>query len=219
MMSLSIRQALYLFLIIIAGFILSTMIFVSMAFADNGFWSEQEKESVSSISSKHALSNHKIQSINVSGSTTVSNVLNILADRFEQNHKNIRIDISGGGSSSAVTAMLAHPETIGQMSRAMKPEERNAFVKHYGYEPIEFKIAVDALAVYVNKNNPVKQLTSKQLTDIFSKKNPHINTWGDLHLTVVNTPEWQKQVIQIYTLPFSSGAYSLFDKKLLNKAG
>ena len=203
-----IRSALYILLIS-----------ATTACADNGFWDEQSGFKSSSVTAKYISSNDSKQTINVTGSTTVSNALNILADRFEQNHKKIRINISGGGSSSAVRAMLTQPETIGQMSRAMKPKERNTFVKHYGYEPIEFKVAVDALAVYVNKKNPVKQLTSVQLADIFSKKSHHINTWGDLKLSGLNTDDWHKQVIQIYTLPQFSGAYSLFNKKILNKSG
>ncbi len=211
------RQSLYIVLLLIVA--------MTSAFAENGFWEAQGSTLSTSTSSSpspstiNPSSNTRTQSINVTGSTTVSNVLNILADRFEQNHKNIRINISGGGSSSAVTAMLANVETIGQMSRAMKSKERNAFIKHYGYEPIEFKVAVDALAVYVNKNNPVKQLKSNQLADIFSKKAPQINYWGDLKISETNTTDWQKQVIQIYTLPQIAGAYSLFNKKVLKKAG
>ena len=210
-MMISSRQTLYS--------VLSLILTVTTVFAENGFWKAQESALPSSTSTINKSSNTRIQSINITGSTTVSNVLNILADRFEQNHNNIRINIVGGGSSSAVTAMLANTENIGQMSREMKSKERNAFIKHYGYEPIEFKVAVDALAVYVNKKHPVKQLTSNQLADIFSMKSQHINTWGDLKLSQVNTMDWQKKVIQIYTLPKTSGAYSLFNKKVLKKAG
>ena len=211
------RQALSFWLLIISFLIVSNLIFATFVFAENGFWNE-EQNSIAHV--KTNLSPNTIkQSVNVTGSTTVSNVLNLLADHFEQNHKKIKINISGGGSSSAVTAMLAHPQTIGQMSRAMKPKERKAFVAHYGYEPTEFKVAVDALAIYVNKNNPVEQLTSVQLADIFSKKNQHFITWGDLNLSLLDTDYWHNQVIQIYTLPKFSGAYSLFNKKILNKSG
>lgn len=216
MMRLSIRQTLYFLLTIITGFIASA----TLALAENGFWNEQSNEVSSSnnSSSVSAMPQSK-QVINVTGSTTVSNVLNILADRFEQNYKKSQIHISGGGSSSAVKAMLAHPDTIGQMSRAMKAKERAAFVKHYGYEATEFKVAVDALAIYVNKNNPVKQLSIVQLADVFSKKSPHVTAWGHLNLAEIKTDNWQNQTIQIYTLPTIAGAYSLFNKRILNKSG
>ena len=221
MLSLSIRQAHY-YLLVITACLLLIIAPLNFALAENGFWNEQETGAALSASSNISLNNtlhNNKQTINVTGSTTVSNVLNILADRFEQTHNKILININGGGSSSAVTAMLANPETIGQMSRAMKLKEKSAFIKHYGYEPTEFKVAVDALAIYVNKGNPVKQLTSVQLADIFSKKSQHIDTWDDLKLPHMNTGNWKKEVIQIYTLPQSAGAYSLFNKKILNKSG
>lgn len=213
----------YILLTISCTFIAAT------AFADNGFWDENSSLTSSSassdsfssnlFSSKNVSASTNKQTINVSGSTTVSSVLNLLADRFEQRYKETRINIIGGGSSSALTAMLADSDTIGQMSRAMKAKERDAFIKHYGYEPVEFKIAVDALAVYINKNNPVKQLTTTQLADIFSQNTPHVNYWGDIKLAKLNSTDWKKQPIQIYSLPQSSGAYSLFNKRILNKAG
>lgn len=192
----------------------------SITFADNGFWNETSTIKSVGVTGKHAkkVSINK-QMINLSGSSTVSNVLNLLADRFEEQHKNIKISISGGGSSSAVLAMLANSDSIGQMSRAMKKKERDAFVKHYGYEPIEFKIAVDALAVYVNKNNPIKELTKNQLINVFSDSRQHVDHWGDLDLQVVNNDRWKKQVIQVFTLPKIAGAYSLFNKRMLKQGG
>ncbi len=197
--------------------LLFSFFIAEFSYSDNGFWNVDAATQVP-ITLKNMSSNKNKQIINISGSTTVSNVLNLLADKFEQNYKNIQIKISGGGSSSAVRAMLNNSATIGQMSRAMKQKEWDAFVKHYGYEPVEFKIAVDALAVYVNKKNPVDKLTSTQLLDLFSDSH-HINYWGELKSDQLMTPNWEKQLIQVYTLPKIAGAYSLFNKRMLKKAG
>ncbi len=195
------------------------LVVISPVMAGNSFWEEGTVLSSSSFSTKNAVVVGKKQVINVTGSTTVSNVLNLISDRFEQEHKKIRVNISGGGSSSALTAMLANPKTIGQMSRPMKNKEHKAFIKHYGYKPIELKIAVDALAVYVNKNNPIKRLSKAQLASIFAKNNHNIVNWGDLNLPKLKSPHWQGKLIQVFTLPKFAGAYSLFNKKILNKAG
>ncbi|MDX2503523.1 MAG: substrate-binding domain-containing protein [Gammaproteobacteria bacterium] len=195
------------------------LLLANTAFAGNGFWQEADTSSSVSGASETRQANSSKSRINVSGSTTVSSVLNLIADQFEQRHKGIRINIAGGGSSSALKAMLFDPTAIGQMSRAMKKKERDSFVQRYGYQPMEFKVAIDALAVYVNKQNPLKQLTISQLAAIFSENEHAIKQWGELKLPELSTAEWKNKVIRLFSLPPTAGAYSLFKKRVLNKAG
>ena len=104
------------------------------------------------------------------------------------------------------------------MSREMKPKETGAFEKKFGYKPACVRVAVDALAVFVHKDNPIKCLTLQQLDAIFSKnrKGGHpkdIGTWGDLGLT----GEWANKPISLYGRNSASGTYGYFKKVALFK--
>jgi phosphate transport system substrate-binding protein len=104
------------------------------------------------------------------------------------------------------------------MSRAMKGKEMDAFEKKFGYKPTPVRVAVDALAVFVNKDNPIKGMSLEQVDAIFSKSNRRghkdVETWGDLGLS----GEWKDQPISIYGRNSASGTYGFF-KKLVMKKG
>jgi len=144
-----------------------------------------------------------------------------LADRFETKHANISISLTGGGSSSAVKAMLANANVIGQMSRPMKEKERESYKTQYGYEPLEIKIATDAIAIYVHKDNPLEQLSTSQLAGIFGsdkkKDGKSVDNWVDLNISSLNIEPWKTTEIEVFGLPSTTGAYSLFRKRILNK--
>lgn len=202
--------------------LLLTLLGAATVLADNDFNDFGEDTTITTsdfVSSAKQSSDTTKEIINVSGSSTVSSVLNLIADRFEQRHKEIKINITGGGSSSTLKAMLSTPDTIGQMSRAMKKKERAIFFQHYGYEPLEFKIAVDALAVYVNKHNSLNQLSITQLAEIYAEDSHNINQWGDLKRPEFGTQIWKNRAIRLFSLPQSTGAYSLFKKRVLKKSG
>jgi len=157
--------------------------------------------------------------IRLSGSTTVSNIINLLAGQFEQKHTDTVIKLTSAGSSSAVRAMLIDPNVVGQMSRPMKKKEHEQFKAQYGVEPIELKIAVDAIAIFVHKDNPIQQLTMAQLKSIFvqNKHNEEVDLWQSVGNNNSEDDYWQTAKIQRYGLNSKTGAYSLFKKKVLNK--
>jgi phosphate transport system substrate-binding protein len=102
------------------------------------------------------------------------------------------------------------------MSREMKPSEIDDFEKKFGYPPSKFKVAIDALAVFVNKDNPLKQLTLQQADAIFSKGRAcggakDITTWGDLGLT----GDWAAKPISLYGRNSASGTYGFFKEHAL----
>jgi phosphate transport system substrate-binding protein len=107
--------------------------------------------------------------LNSIGSDTLNNLMTLWAEAFRAKYPNIRIQIEGKGSSTAPPALIDATAQVGPMSRAMKPTEIDAFEKKFGYAPTAYRVAVDALAVYVNKDNPLDKLTLPQVDAIFSK--------------------------------------------------
>src|SRR5438309_5423412 len=126
--------------------------------------------------------------INSIGSDTLNNLMTLWAEGFNKFYPNAKIQIEGKGSSTAPPALIAGTAQLGPMSRAMKGTEIDQFEKKYGYKPTQLRTAVDALAVFVNKDNPIKCLTMAQVDAIFSKSRRYgykedIKTWGQLGLT------------------------------------
>ena len=103
------------------------------------------------------------------GSDTLNNEMTLWAEGFKGQYPNVKIEIEGKGSSTAPPALVEGTSQFGPMSRPMKDKEIEAFEKKYGYKPSKFRVAVDALAVYVNKDNPLQCLTLQQVDAIFSK--------------------------------------------------
>ena len=107
--------------------------------------------------------------LNSIGSDTLNNLMTLWAEGFQKQYPNVRIQIEGKGSSTAPPALISGTAQLGPMSRAMKAEEIDAFEKKFGYKPTPIRVAVDALAVYVHKDNPIDTLTLQQVDAIFSK--------------------------------------------------
>jgi len=123
------------------------------------------------------------------------------------------------GSSTAPPALISGTAQLGPMSRAMKPTEIDEFEKKYGYKPTQVRVAIDGLAVYVHKDNPITQLTMEQVDAIFSKTRKHgaakeITTWGDLGLT----GEWATKPISLYGRNSASGTYGYFKEHASTRA-
>lgn len=130
----------------------------------------------------------------------------------------MNIQIQAAGSSTAPPALTEGTSNLGPMSRKMKDKERDAFEKKYGYKPTAIPVAIDALAVYVNKENPVKGLSIPQVDAIFSSTrkcgyDADINGWGQVGLE----GSWADKSIQIYGRNSVSGTYGYFKKKALCK--
>ena len=127
-------------------------------------------------------------SIKSIGSDTLNNLMTLWAEGFKAQYPNVKIEIEGKGSSTAPPALIAGTAQFGPMSRPMKAAEIDEFEKKFGYKPTAIRTAVDALAVFVHKDNPIKCLTLQQVDAIFSKTrkggvDKDIATWGDLGLT------------------------------------
>jgi phosphate transport system substrate-binding protein len=153
--------------------------------------------------------------LNSIGSDTLNNLMTLWAEGFRAVYPNVNIQIEGKGSSTAPPALIEGTAQLGPMSREMKAAESDAFEKKYGYKPTEIKVAIDALAVFAHKDNPIKGLSLDQLDSIFSSTNKRggkpINTWGELGLT----GEWANRPISLYGRNSASGTYGFFKEHTL----
>lgn len=155
--------------------------------------------------------------VNSIGSDTLNNLMTYWAEGFKAAYPNVKIGIEGKGSSTAPPALIEGTSQFGPMSRQMKPTEMDAFEKKYGYKPTEVKVAIDALAVYVNKDNPIEGLTLKQVDGIFSSTHKRgggdIKTWGQAGMT----GDWANKPISLYGRNSASGTYGYFKEVALDK--
>lgn len=152
------------------------------------------------------------------GSDTLANMMTFWAEEFKRTYPNVNVQIQAAGSSTAPPALTEATSNLGPMSRKMKSREIEAFEKRYGYKPTAVRVAIDALAVFVHKDNPIKGLRIDQVDAIFSNNrkcgmHKNIDRWGDLNLT----GEWKGKDIQLYGRNSVSGTYGYFKKKALCK--
>lgn len=156
--------------------------------------------------------------LNSIGSDTMNNLMTYWAEGFNRVYPNVKIQIEGKGSTTAPPALISGTAQIAPMSRAMKPTEIDAFEKKYGYKPTVIRTALDALAIYINKDNPLKGLSLPQVDAIFSKTRKgkykeDIKTWGQLGLT----GEWSTRPMSLYGRNSASGTYGYFKEHALYK--
>ena len=152
------------------------------------------------------------------GSDTLANLMTLWAEEFKRLYPNINIQIQAAGSSTAPPALTEGTSNLGPMSRKMKNKEIESFEKKHGYKPTAIPVAIDALAVYVHKDNPIKGMSIPQVDAIFSgtRKCGHdkdINKWGQMDLGGA----WKGRDIQLYGRNSVSGTYGYFKKKALCK--
>ncbi len=156
--------------------------------------------------------------LNSIGSDTINNLMTFWAEGFNRLYPNVKVQIEGKGSSTAPPALILGTAQLGPMSRAMKPTEIDNFERRYGYKPTQIRTSLDALAVYVNKDNPIKGLNFAQVDAIFSKTRKggyreDITKWGKVGLA----GEWGNRPISLYGRNSASGTYGYFKKKALFK--
>ncbi len=155
--------------------------------------------------------------VNSIGSDTLNNLMTLWAEGFKALYPNVNIQIEGKGSSTAPPALIEGTAQLGPMSREMKADEKDKFEAKYGYKPTEIKVAIDALAVYLHKDNPLKGMTMAQVDGVFSttlkRGGKDITKWGDLGLT----GPWASRPISLYGRNSASGTYGFFKEHALSK--
>lgn len=150
------------------------------------------------------------------GSDTLNNLMTLWTEEFAKQYPNVNIQVQGAGSSTAPPALTEGTSNFGPMSRAMKSSEIQAFEKKHGYPPTAIPVAIDLLAVYVNKDNPIKGMSLPQVDAVFSATrrcgNPaDITRWGQLGMSGA----WANRDFTLYSRNAVSGTYGYFKDNAL----
>ncbi len=152
------------------------------------------------------------------GSDTLANLMTLWAEEFKRNYPNVNVQIQAAGSSTAPPALTEGTSNMGPMSRKMKDKEIEAFEKKFGYKPTAVAVAIDALAVFAHKDNPIKGLSISQVDAIFSSTRKcgapeDVTTWGQVGVSGALADK----SIQLFGRNSVSGTYGYFKKKGLCK--
>ncbi|PTB85254.1 phosphate-binding protein [Pseudidiomarina aestuarii] len=145
------------------------------------------------------------------GSDTLANMMTFWAEEFKRQYPNVNMQIQAAGSSTAPPALTEGTSNFGPMSRAMKSKEIESFEKRHGYKPTQVRVAIDALAVFVHKDNPIEGMTIAEVDAVFSNTrlcgaNQQVQRWSDLGLTGA----WENRDLQLYGRNSVSGTYGYF---------
>ncbi len=152
------------------------------------------------------------------GSDTLANLMTLWAEEFKRAYPNVNVQIQAAGSSTAPPALTEGTSNLGPMSRLMKDNEIQAFEQRNGYKPTAIAVAIDALAIFVHKDNPIEGLNLQQTDAIFSSTRTcggakDIVNWGQLGLPGA----WASRGIQLYGRNSVSGTYGYFKQHALCK--
>ena len=152
------------------------------------------------------------------GSDTLNNLMTLWAEGFQKQYPNVKVQIEGKGSSTAPPALISGTAQLGPMSRPMKSSEIDEFEKKYGYKPTAVRVALDGLAVFVHKDNPIESLTLPQVDAVFSKTRKggfpaEVDSWDDLGLSGT----WKDKPVSLYGRNSASGTYGYFKEHALYK--
>lgn len=191
------------------------MMFSSLTFVSVGAHAEAKVDSKLADYQRTSGVSGNLSSV---GSDTLANLMTLWAEEFKRVYPNVNIQIQAAGSSTAPPALTEGTSNFGPMSRKMKSKEIEAFEKKFGYKPTGIRVAIDALAVYVHKDNPIKGMTIPQVDAVFSSNRKcgaaaDVNRWGDLGMT----GPWKNRDIQLFGRNSVSGTYGYFKKKALCK--
>jgi len=169
--------------------------------------------------------------LKIAGSTTMQPLTNRLAGEFRRYHPNVKIMVEAGESASALKELLGEtsrskpktggagtgePVLLAAASRLLTEAERKQFVSRYGYEPSPIPVAMDAVGIYVHRDNPLQHLTLDQVDAIFSTTRHRgapvgITRWGQLGLT----GEWAQAPIRLYGRGVKSGTRAFVNEHAL----
>jgi phosphate transport system substrate-binding protein len=150
------------------------------------------------------------------GSDTLNNMMTLWAETFQARYPNVNVQVQGAGSSTAPPALTEGTANLGPMSRAMKQGEIRAFEEKHGYAPTPVRVAIDMLAVFVHRDNPLTGLTIPQLDAIFSATRrcggmEDVTRWGQLGLGGA----WARRTFSLYSRNAVAGTYGYFKEHAL----
>ncbi len=150
------------------------------------------------------------------GSDTLNNLMTLWAEEFQRFYPNVNVQIQGAGTSTAPPALVEGTSNFGPMSRAMRASEIEAFERRHGYAPTVVPVAIDTVAVFVNRDNPIEGLTLAQVDAIFSATRrcggaQDITRWGQVGMKGA----WARRDFTLYSRNAVSGTYGFFKQNAL----
>ncbi len=169
--------------------------------------------SVLSCGQKGGNESATIAVIQNTGSDTMVNLAQAWAEEYAMIDSTVSVEVSGGGSGTGIAALINGTVDIANCSRKMEPEEFEKALQNTGKEPKEFLVGYDALAVYVNKKNPLEEITIEQLAEIYGEKGT-ITRWSQLGVTL---PGKAKDKIILVSRQSNSGTYHYFREAIIGK--
>lgn len=152
------------------------------------------------------------------GSDTLANLMTLWSEDFKRVYPNVNVQIQAAGSSTAPPGLTEGTSNMGPMSRKMKDKEIEAFESKFGYKPTAVPVAIDALAVFVHKDNPIEGMSLQQVDAVFSSTRKcgaadDVRNWGQLGMSGA----WKARDIQMFGRNSVSGTYGYFKEKALCK--
>lgn len=148
------------------------------------------------------------------GSDTMVNLAQAWAEEYAHVAPNVSIEVSGGGSGVGIAALINGTANVANSSRKLEPEEAEKAKKATGQEPKEFLVGYDGLAIYVNKQNPLEEISIEDLAEIY-KEGGKLNKWSELG--VKNLPGAKSDDIVRVSRQNNSGTYHYFREVVLGK--
>ena len=148
------------------------------------------------------------------GSDSLVNVAQAWAEAYPEVNPEVAVAVSGGGSGTGIAAMINGTVDIANASRQMKEKEIKS-AEANGQHPVEHVVGFDALAVFINNNNPITSLSIEQLRDIYGR-DPKVTKWSDLGVKV---PGCDSDEIVVASRQNNSGTYAYFKETVLGKKG
>ena len=157
-----------------------------------------------------------VGSLGSAGSDTLANLMSLWARAFGAYHPAVALEVQASGSATAPPALAEGTAELGPMSRAMTAREVDAFRERFGYPPTAVPVAVDAVAVFVHQDNPLRTVSLAQLDAVFSITRRcgaprRVAHWGDLDLG----GSWRRRPIVAYGRNTASGTHSYFRSEVL----
>ena len=149
--------------------------------------------------------------IRVEGSDTMVNLAQAWAEEYSKLHPEISVQVSGGGSGVGIASLTEGVTDLANSSRKLQEREMERARKFSGKEPVEFIVALDALAVYVHPKNPLETITIPQLADIYGEGG-ETTKWSQLG---VNVPGCESSEIIRISRQNNSGTYHYFREAVL----
>lgn len=150
------------------------------------------------------------------GSDTLAGMTTLWVEEFKSIYPNVIGQVQASGSATAPPALTEGTAQFGPMSRPMRSSEIEAFERTYGYKPTALRVAIDAIGIFVHRDNPIKGLNFTQLDSIFSATlrcgaTESVERWEQLGLSY----EWAKRGIQMFGRNSVSGTYGYFKQNAL----